>query len=123
MAKELFERIDRKVNSLLDEVLNGSIGLPDLQRPFVWQDTKVKELFDSMMRGFPIGYVMLWASPVNLTFMCPELKKRLKAAGRIDNKRLRNINNMMVHIDDEDYEHWDNIEEHLTLERLNGVLM
>ena len=65
MAKELFERIDRKVNSLLDEVLNGSIGLPDLQRPFVWQDTKVKELFDSMMRGFPIGYVMLWASPVN----------------------------------------------------------
>ena len=58
-----------------------------------------------------------------LTFMCPELKKRLKAAGRIDNKRLRNINNMMVHIDDEDYEHWDNIEEHLTLERLNGVLM
>lgn len=63
MAKELFERIDRKVSSLLDEVLNGSIGLPDLQRPFVWQDTKVKELFDSMMKGFPIGYVMLWASP------------------------------------------------------------
>lgn len=65
MAKELFERIDRKVSSLLDEVLNGSIGLPDLQRPFVWADTKVKDLFDSMMKGFPIGYVMLWASPVN----------------------------------------------------------
>ena len=55
MAKELFERIDRKVSSLLDEVLNGSIGLPDLQRPFVWPDTKVKDLFDSMMKGFPIG--------------------------------------------------------------------
>ncbi len=65
MAKELFERIDRKVSSLLDEVLSGSIGLPDLQRPFVWQDTKVKDLFDSMMKGFPIGYVMLWASPLN----------------------------------------------------------
>ena len=65
MAKEIFERIDRKVSSLLDEVLNGSIGLPDLQRPFVWQDTKVKDLFDSMMKGFPIGYVMLWTSPVN----------------------------------------------------------
>ena len=65
MAKELFERIDRKVSSLLDEVLNGSIGLPDLQRPFVWPDTKVKDLFDSMMKGFPIGYVMLWASPIN----------------------------------------------------------
>ena len=65
MAKELFERIDRKVSSLLDEVLNGSIGLPDLQRPFVWPDTKVKDLFASLMKGFPIGYVMLWASPVN----------------------------------------------------------
>ena len=65
MAKELFERIDRKVSSLIDEVLNGSIGLPDLQRPFVWSDTKVKDLFDSMMKGFPIGYVMLWASPIN----------------------------------------------------------
>lgn len=63
MAKELFERIDRKVSSLIEEVLNGKIGLPDLQRPFVWADTKVKELLDSMMKGFPIGYVMLWASP------------------------------------------------------------
>jgi len=65
MAKELFERIDRKVSSLLDEVMNGSIGLPDLQRPFVWPDSKVKDLFDSMMKGFPIGYIMLWASPIN----------------------------------------------------------
>ena len=63
MAKELFERIDRKVSSLIEEVLDGKIGLPDLQRPFVWADTKVKELLDSMMKGFPIGYVMLWASP------------------------------------------------------------
>lgn len=63
MAQELFERIDRKVSSLLEEVQNGSIGLPDLQRPFVWADAKVRNLFDSMMKGFPIGYVMLWASP------------------------------------------------------------
>lgn len=58
-----------------------------------------------------------------LTFMCPELKKRLKAAGKIDNKRLRNINNMMVRVEDEDYEHWDNIEGHLSLRKLNGVLL
>lgn len=58
-----------------------------------------------------------------LTFMCPELKKRLKAAGKIDNKRLRNINNMMVRIEDEDYKDWDNIEDHLSLVKLNGILM
>lgn len=65
MAKELFERIDRKVSSILDEVISGRIGLPDLQRPFVWSDSKVRELLDSMMKGFPIGYMMLWASPTD----------------------------------------------------------
>lgn len=67
MAQELFERVDRKVGNLLDDVLNGRIGLPDLQRPFVWADSKVRNLFDSMIKGFPIGYVMLWASPVDYT--------------------------------------------------------
>lgn len=65
MAQELFERVDRKVGNLLDDVINGRIGLPDLQRPFVWADAKVRNLFDSMMKGFPIGYVMLWASPAD----------------------------------------------------------
>ena len=65
MAQELFERVDRQVNNLLDDVINGRIGLPDLQRPFVWPDSKVRNLFDSMMKGFPIGYVMLWASPTD----------------------------------------------------------
>ena len=65
MAQELFERVDRKVGNLLDDVVNGRIGLPDLQRPFVWADAKVRNLFDSMMKGFPIGYVMLWASPAD----------------------------------------------------------
>lgn len=67
MAQELFERVDRKVGNLLDDVINGRIGLPDLQRPFVWADAKVRNLFDSMMKGFPIGYVMLWASPTDYT--------------------------------------------------------
>ena len=67
MAQELFERVDRKVGNLLDDVINGRIGLPDLQRPFVWADAKVRNLFDSMMKGFPIGYVMLWASPADYT--------------------------------------------------------
>lgn len=63
MAKELFERIDRKVGNLLDDVASGKVGLPDLQRPFVWNNSKVCDLFDSMIKGFPIGYIMLWKSP------------------------------------------------------------
>lgn len=63
MGKELFDNIPSKVADLLADVKNGRIGLPDLQRPFVWQDNKVRELLDSMMKGYPIGYIMLWASP------------------------------------------------------------
>lgn len=64
MANELFTPINRKVGDLLTDVKNGRIGLPDLQRPFVWKDNKVRELLDSMLKGFPIGFVMLWESPV-----------------------------------------------------------
>lgn len=63
MGKELFDNIPSKVADLLTDVKNGRIGLPDLQRPFVWQDNKVRELLDSMMKGYPIGYIMLWSSP------------------------------------------------------------
>ena len=62
MGKELFDNIPSKVGDLLNDVKNGRIGLPDLQRPFVWKDNKVRELLDSMMKGYPIGYIMLWAS-------------------------------------------------------------
>ena len=62
MGKELFDNIPSKVSDLLSDVKNGRIGLPDLQRPFVWKDNKVRELLDSMMKGYPIGYIMLWSS-------------------------------------------------------------
>ena len=64
MGKELFDNIPSKVADLLSDVKNGRIGLPDLQRPFVWKDNKVRELLDSMMKGYPIGYMGLttWAA-------------------------------------------------------------
>lgn len=65
MGKELFNNIPTKVGDLITDVKNGKIGLPDLQRPFVWKDNKVRDLLDSMLKGFPIGYIMLWESPAN----------------------------------------------------------
>ena len=50
MAKELFTPINRKIGDLLTDVKVGRIGLPDLQRPFVWKDNKVRELLDSMLK-------------------------------------------------------------------------
>lgn len=65
MGRELFTPVNRKVGDLLNDVKTGRIGLPDLQRPFVWKDNKVRELLDSMLKGFPIGFIMLWESPVD----------------------------------------------------------
>lgn len=63
MGEELFNNIPSKVEDLLRDVEIGKIGLPDLQRPFVWPDSKVRNLLDSMMKGYPIGYIMPWSSP------------------------------------------------------------
>ena len=45
---------------LLHYIDIGDIGLPDIQRPFVWSNAKVRDLFDSMYRGFPVGYFFFW---------------------------------------------------------------
>lgn len=63
MAQELFTNIPTKAEMLLGDIMSGRIGLPDLQRPFVWADANIRDLLDSMMKGYPIGYVMLWQSP------------------------------------------------------------
>ena len=63
MAKDIYKSIQRSVGDLLRDVEIGRIGLPDLQRQFVWKDNKVRDLLDSMFKGFPIGYIILWSSP------------------------------------------------------------
>ena len=63
MSATLFKNVPSKVGDLVNDVMTGRIGLPDLQRPFVWMDNKVRELLDSMIKGYPIGYIMLWESP------------------------------------------------------------
>lgn len=62
MANELFGRREYKIQTLVDMANDGTLGLPDLQRGFVWKASKVRDLLDSMLKGYPIGYIMLWAS-------------------------------------------------------------
>ena len=65
MSNPMFQPFTSKVSDLLRDIETGEIALPDLQRPFVWKDTQVQQLLDSMNKGFPIGYVMLWHFPDN----------------------------------------------------------
>jgi hypothetical protein len=58
--KTCFKRVDYDLSNLLHYLDVGDIGLPDIQRPFVWSDAKVRDLFDSMYRGFPVGHFLFW---------------------------------------------------------------
>ena len=58
--KTCFKRVDYDLSGLLHYIDIGDIGLPDIQRPFVWSNAKVRDLFDSMYRGFPVGYLLFW---------------------------------------------------------------
>lgn len=62
--QQIFSNTTLTVNQLIEKIDTGELGLPELQRPFIWKDAKVRDLFDSMMRGYPIGYLMLWECPI-----------------------------------------------------------
>lgn len=56
----LFKPVGWKVQGLVDSVESGVVRLPDLQRPFVWPKSKIRDLLDSMYRGYPVGELMFW---------------------------------------------------------------
>jgi len=56
----LFKEVGYSLSLLIENIEMGDIGLPEIQRPFVWPNSKVRDLFDSMYRGFPIGYLLFW---------------------------------------------------------------
>lgn len=58
--KTCFKRVEYDLDGLLHFIDLGDIALPDIQRPFVWSNAKVRDLFDSMYRGFPVGYFLFW---------------------------------------------------------------
>lgn len=47
------------IETLLTWVKSGEIAIPEIQRPFVWDSTKVRNLLDSLYSGFPVGYPLL----------------------------------------------------------------
>ena len=50
------------VTQLLEDVRREHIAIPELQRPFVWDSIKVRDLMDSLYKGYPVGYLITWQS-------------------------------------------------------------
>ena len=51
------------ISTFLAFVKDGQIAIPEVQRPFVWDASKVRDLLDSLYKGYPIGYVITWQNP------------------------------------------------------------
>ncbi|MBY0346363.1 MAG: DUF262 domain-containing protein [Neisseriaceae bacterium] len=51
------------IENILAWVNTGEIGIPEIQRPFVWDAAKVRDLMDSLYQGYPVGYVIAWKNP------------------------------------------------------------
>ena len=51
------------VSAILGLIASGDIAIPEIQRPFVWKKTQVRDLLDSLYKGYPTGYLIIWKNP------------------------------------------------------------
>lgn len=63
MATQRYTVTPHPIETLLTWVKSGEIAIPEIQRPFVWEATKVRNLLDSLYRGYPVGYLIAWRNP------------------------------------------------------------
>ena len=52
-----------EISSLVDKVDRKQMVLPEMQRRYVWRSTQVRDLFDSLYRGYPVGSILVWERP------------------------------------------------------------
>lgn len=63
MATQRYSVTPHSIETLLAWVKSGEIAIPEIQRPFVWDATKVRNLLDSLYQGYPVGYLIAWRNP------------------------------------------------------------
>ena len=76
MATSRYSVNPQPIETLLAWVRSGDVAIPEIQRPFVWDATKVRNLLDSLYQGYPVGYLIVWRNPT------VKLKDGTKSAGK-----------------------------------------
>ncbi len=83
MSTQRYSVTPHPIETLLTWVKSGEIAIPEIQRPFVWDATKVRNLLDSLYHGYPIGYLISWRNPtVRLKDGTPSAGKRILIDGQ-----------------------------------------
>jgi hypothetical protein len=63
MSTQRYSVTPHPIETLLTWVKSGEVAIPEIQRPFVWEATKVRNLLDSLYQGYPVGYLIAWRNP------------------------------------------------------------
>lgn len=63
MLVEKYNPNSLSVSAILGLIASGDIAIPEIQRPFVWKKTQVRDLLDSLYKGYPTGYLIIWKNP------------------------------------------------------------
>ena len=63
MKSEQYNTNALSISAILGLIQSKEIAIPEIQRPFVWKRTQVRDLLDSLFRGYPTGYLILWKNP------------------------------------------------------------
>ncbi|MDN5872598.1 MAG: DUF262 domain-containing protein [Nitrococcus sp.] len=83
MATQRYSVTPHPIETLLTWVKSGEIAIPEIQRPFVWEATKVRNLLDSLYQGYPVGYLIAWRNPtIKLKDGTPSAGKRILIDGQ-----------------------------------------
>lgn len=63
MSIDKYSVTQYSVSSILGFIEAGDIAIPEIQRPFVWRPSQVRDLIDSLYHGYPTGYLIIWQNP------------------------------------------------------------
>lgn len=63
MIGEKFTLMQYSVNAILGLIEAEDFVIPEIQRPFVWKRSQVRDLIDSLYNGYPTGYIITWKNP------------------------------------------------------------
>lgn len=83
MTTQQYQITPQSIQTILSWVEAKQIAIPEIQRPFVWEASKVRDLLDSLYRGYPVGYLIAWQNPdIKLKDGSSSLGKRILIDGQ-----------------------------------------
>ena len=63
MDKQKYNNLTYTIGQIIGLIEANDIAIPEIQRPFVWRRSQVRDLMDSLYKGYPTGYIIIWKNP------------------------------------------------------------